>query len=454
MDLLLIAIIVAWSFGTCFLPLREKALRTIVSVNAVLLSLSLAALAVTVLSGSSVTALGGFFLMDSLRALLALPMAIAWVVGTGAFVLWWGTSFKSGVGTRQLFCLRSLTLVGAFAGTLFTLLTDSLAGMLVGLMLTFFMAIIGVLFQITESALRHVRMFAVGCGAALGAFALGIGTLLVSGFRQTGELLLTNTDAVQAAMSGTSTLALLGVAITGFSMMWFMGLLPGLAWYRRGIASLPKGQRLVMRVMLPAALFPHALMLAGWGGEAGGLFMQKLFLVGSFFAALTLIEYLRAKESTAEIAITLMLAMMLVSMAYGPAGAIPALMLAMMLVLFGTALIIVHGGVWWKSREKMYATLMFAGVPVVSPLFVPYGLSIGYGIQMMPAVGVIATVLLVYASATLILRIHRAWSEAEPTYADLWSARLATLLFMIATLYGCWFMYADSLALVVKSVGV
>lgn len=453
MDFLLVAILILWSFGACFLPLREKALRTIVSVNAVMLALALTALAVPTLGGTPATALGGLLIMDSLRALLAIPIAIAWVAGTGAFVLWWGVSFKSGVGTRPLFCLRSMSVIGAFAGTLLMLLTDSLAIMLVGLLLTFFMATVGVLFQISDSTLKQVRMFTVGCGAALVTFALGIATLLVSGFQQTGELLLTNTDAVQASMSSTNALALLGVALTGFSMMWFMGLLPGLAWYRRGIANLPKGQRIIMRVMLPTALFPHVITLAGWGGEAGGLFVQKLFLVGGFFAALTLIEYIRVKESTAEISVTLLLAVALVSMAYGPAGVIPALMLMMMLVLLGTLLTIVHGGVWWKPRVRAYAALVIGAAPVISPLFVPYGLSIGYGIQMMPVVATVAAALLFFATATLTVRVYRAWSEAEPTYADLWSGRLAFVLLAIMTVYGCWFMYADNLALVVKSVG-
>lgn len=453
MDFLLVALLVVWSFGACFLPLKERVLRSVVSLNAVMLAAALFALAVPTLGNAPVTTLGGFFVMDSLRALLTIPMALAWVAGTGAFVLWWGASFKSGTGNRTLFCLRSLTFIGAFAGVLLMFLANSFVVMLGGLVLAFFMAAGGVLFQISDDALKHVRMFVVGCGVALVVFAGGIATLLISGFQQTGKLLLTNADVIEASMSGANVLALGGIALTGFSILWFMGLLPGLAWYRRGIAHLPKGQRLIMRVMLPVALFPHVMTLAEWGGEGGELFIQKVFLGGSFFAALTLFEYIHTEESAAEISMMLLLAVALVSMAYGPAGAIPALMIMMMFVLLGASLLIGQGGVWWKPRVRAYATWVIGAVPVISPLCIPYGLSVGYGIQMMPVVATITAALLVCASATLAVRVSRAWSEGEPTYADLWSGKFALALLVIMTAYGCWFLSADSLALVVKSVG-
>jgi hypothetical protein len=454
MDFLLLTILVLWSFGACFLPLRERLLRVIVMANTVGVSLALLALVVPAIRGERIAVLNSLFVVDTLRALLAIPLAISWIAGVAAFVMWWGASFKSGVGTRPLFCLRSATLVGSFAGVLLVLLTDSLSIMLTGLLIAFLMACVGVLFQAKEDVLARVRMFAIGCGAALMLLIVGVGFLEISGYQQTSTLLLVGAEVRAAGLSGNSILAMLGIAVTGFSAMWFMGLLPGMAWYRRGMANLPKGHRLVMRVFLPAALFPHLLTLAAWGGESGSDFVQKMLLLFSLFAGLAAIEYIRTKEETAETSAVFLLALTLVALAFGPAGAIPALMLVMMFVLWGAALLISRGGISWSRRTRAYAVAILAGIPVVSPFFVPFALGLGYGIQMMPVVAVIVGVFLIWSLFILTNRITHAWSEGEGTYADLWSGRVSMLLLFVMTVYGCWFMYADALALLVKSVGV
>lgn len=453
MDFLLVAILLAWSFASSFLPLSEKRLRSLMVANAVLTSLALLALAIPAIAGNPTSIFENLFTVDQLRGLIIVPIAMSWLSGVVAFALWWGASFKSGTGTRPLFCLRSYTLVGAFAGIVLMLLTNSLPLVLLGLLLTFFMACVGVLFQVTDGVLHHVRMFALGLGGALIALAGGVALLLFAGYQATGTLMLTG-DAVRAAEMGTvGPLAMLGITLTGFAGMWFMGLLPGMTWYRKGVANLPKGQRLIMRVFLPAALFPHFLTLSAWGGASGELFVQKMLLLFGLFAGITLVEYLRAQEGVSDSFVVLLLAMALVSMGYGPAGAIPALMMIMMLVFVGTLFLLVHGGVWLKSGVKKYAVAVVAGVPFVSPLFVPYALSVGYGIQMMPLVACISSAVLVYATYMLSCRVFRAWSEAEPKYSDMWGARVATVLLAGMTVYGCWFMYADALSLMVDAVG-
>lgn len=454
MDFLLLAVLVAWSLGTCFLPVRERTLRIMVMINAMLVSLALTALVVPVFQGSTVTVLEDLFAVDTLRALLAIPVAVSWVAGTAAFVMWWGVSFSTGGGTRPLFCWRSATLVGAFAGILLMLLTDSLPVMLGGLLLTFLMVCVGVLFQVKENVLPHVRKFAVGCGAALMMLVAGVGMLLVSGYEQTGTLFMTGDALRIATLSSTSQLSMLGIVTTGFGALWFMGLVPFMAWYRKGMANLPRGHRLVMRVLLPVTLFPHLLTLAAWGGSAGSVFVEKMLLVLSVFAGLTTFEYLRTKEGIGEAMTVFLLTLTLVTMAYGPAGAIPALMIVMMLALGGTALMLSQGAIAWPRKARMYAALVLGGVPGVSPLFVPYALSVGYGIQMMPGVALVTAVFMCAVTFTLVTRTARAWSEDERTYADVWGARFAAVLLVLMTLYGGWFLYTDALALMVKSVGI
>lgn len=454
MDFLLLALLVLWSFGACFLPLRERLLRVIVMANAVGVSLALLALVVPVISGESISVLSNFFTVDTLRALLAIPVAISWIAGVAAFVMWWGASFKSGVGTRPLFCLRSATLVGSFAGILLVLLTDSLPVMLAGILVAFLMACVGVLFQVKEDVLARVRVFAIGCGMALALFIIGVGLLEISGYQQTGSLLLVGADVQAAELSGSSVLTMFGIAVTGFAAMWFMGLFPGMAWYRRGMANLPKGHRLVMRVFLPAVLFPHLLTLASWGGESGSGFVQKMLLMFSLFAGLTTIEYFRTKEGVAEASVVFLLTLALVMLAFGPAGVIPALMLVMMLVLWGAILLISQGGISWSRRVRTYAITLFVGVPVVSPFFVPLTLGGGYGMQMMPVVAVVVGIFTIWSLFIIANCIAHAWGEGEVTYADRWSGHVAVILLFVMTVYGCWFMYADALALLVKSAGV
>lgn len=453
MDFLLIAILLVWSLASSFLPLREKLLRSLMVGNALLTSLALLALATPAIAGTPTLILENLFVVDRLRGLILVPLALSWVAGVVGFALWWGRSFKMGVGTRPLFCLRSGTFIGAFMGIILTLLTDSLSLVALGIFMTFLMASVGVLFQVTENILQYVRVFALGLGAALITLTVGIGLLLFSGYQTTGALLLTG-DAVRAANLGTvGPLAMLGIVLTGFSGMWFMGLLPGMAWYRKGIASLPWGQRLMMRVFLPAALFPHFLTLSAWGGVSGELFSQKMLLLFGVFAGVTLVEYLRAQEGVSDTITVLLLALALVSVGYGPAGAIPALMMIMMMVFLGTLFLLAHGGVWWKTGLRKYAVMIIAGVPFVSPLFIPYALSVGYGIQMMPLVACVSAVVLVYATYTLSCRVFRAWSEVGPQYSDIWSAHIATVLLFGLSVYGCWFMYADALAMLVDAVG-
>ncbi len=453
MDFLLVAILLAWSLASSFIPVSEKRLRSLMVANAVLTSLALIALAVPAITEGSLTVFENLFVVDQLRGLILIPIALSWLSGVVAFALWWGVSFKNGVGNRHLFCLRSSTLIGAFGGIVLVLLTQSLPFVLLGFLLTFFMVCVGVLFQANDGVLQYMRMFVLGLGGALIALAGGIGLLLFAGYQATGTLLLTG-DAVRAAeMGAVGPLAMLGIVLTGFAGMWFMGLLPGMTWYRQGVANLPKGQRLIMRVFLPAALFPHFLTLSVWGGASGELFVQKMLLLFSLFAGITLVEYLRAQERVSDVLIVLLLVMALVSLGYGPAGAIPALMMVMMSVLGGTLFLLGHEGAWWKPRVKKYAVAVVAGVPFVSPLFVPYALSVGYGIQMMPLVACISSAVLVYATYTLSCRVSRAWSEAESQYSDVWSARVALVLLVGMSMYGCWFMYADALSLMVDAVG-
>ncbi len=73
---------------------------------------------------------------------------------------------------------------------------------------------------------------------------------------------------------------------------------------------------------------------------------------------------------------------------------------------------------------------------------------------MMPIIAVIAAGFLIFTTSSLAVRISRAWSEAEPTYAERWSGHLAGVLLLVMGIYGIWFLFADSLALVVKSAGV
>jgi hypothetical protein len=430
MDFLLVGILMVWSLGSCFFPMKETGLRSLMMTNAIIVAMALCALAVSAMnSAEPITALRGLLVADKLRGLLLVPMAISWITGVAAFAKWWGGECKSSVGTRPLFCLRSATLVAAFMGILLILLTDSLPVMLGGLLLTSLMACIGMLFHVHEEVLPHARKFTLGFAGMFVMLTAGIGLMLGGGGR----------------------FAMVGLVCTGFSALCFMGLLPGLTWYRKGMMHLPKGQRLMMRVLLPAALFPHVLTLAA--GGATGIFMQKMLLILSIFSGLTLIEYLRAKEGVSETSGVLLLTSVLVSLAYGAAGAIPALMLVMMLVLWGTLALIAQGGTWWKLPAKRYAVLVLVGVPFVSPLFVPYVLSLGYGIQMMPAVACVFAVLLVYATYALAVRVYRAWNEDTVSPADVWRGRLATVLLGIMTVYGCWFMYADALSQIVDAVG-
>lgn len=453
MDFLLIAILLIWSFAAIFLPLREKLLRSLMVGNAILVSLALLALAAPAIAGTPVFILESLFVVDRLRGLILIPLALSWAAGVVAFALWWGRSFKTGVGTRPLFCLRSATFIGAFIGIVLILLTNSLPLVVFGTSLTFFMTCVGVLFQVTDKTLQHVRIFVLGMGAALVSLAAGIGVLLFSGYQMTGTLLLTG-DAIQMANLGVvGPLAVFGIVLTGFSVMWFLGLLPGLVWYRKGIASLPRGQRLIVRVFLPAALFPHFLTLSAWGGVSGALVVQKMLLLFGVFAGITLIEYLRAQEGVSDTVTVLLLAMALISVGYGPAGAIPALMIVMMMVFLGTVFLLAHGGVWWKPGLRKYAVMIIAGIPFVSPLFIPYALSVGYGIQMMPFVACVSAAVLMYATYTLSCRVFRAWSEVGPRYSDVWSARIAGVLLFGLSVYGCWFMYTDALALFVDAIG-
>lgn len=454
MDFLLLAFLMVWSFVACFLPLREKALRSLTVANAVVTSLALLALAVPAIGGTSQNVLHGFFVMDQIRGLIAVPLVLGWIVTVVAFALWWGASFKDGTGTRPLFCLRSVSLIGVFSGIILVLLTSALPVVSVGLMLTFVMACVGVLFQVKDAqVLHHVRVFALGLGAALVTSVVGVVLLLIAGYKTTGSFVFTSADVLAAHMDGSSSFALFGIVLTGFAAMWFMGLLPGLAWYRQGMAHLPRGQRLLMRVFLPAVLFPHVLTLAAWAGSSGDALVQKMALVFSGFAALTLCEYLYKEVALADSAVVLLLGLVLVSLAYGPAGAIPALMFLIVLVLLGTTLFLAQGGVWWGARAKKLAVLLLLGVPFVSPLFVPLWLSLGYGIQMMPIVAGIAALIVVYAVVIFSTRILRAWSESEAHYPEMWSARMASLLMVVMVVYGCWFMYADALALMVTAVG-
>jgi hypothetical protein len=225
-----------------------------------------------------------------------------------------------------------------------------------------------------------------------------------------------------------------------------------MVWFRKGVAELPKAQRLLMRIFLPVALFPHLLTLPAWGGNQGEPFVQKMLIVFSIFSAVTLVEYLRAKESTGEIFAILLLGMALVSGGYGAAGFIPALMIFMGYVLVGTICILVQGGAWWSVRMKKYAILVLAGMPMVSPFFVPFVLSTGYGMQMMPMVATVATLMLAYTLFTLSVRMMRAWTEADVQYSEKWMVKLSALLLIIMTAYGAWFLYADALALMVKAV--
>lgn len=452
MEFLLVAILLLGSAAACFLPLKEKMLRTWFVVNALLTSLALGALAVPVFGGVSVSALQGFLVVDALRGLLLIPIAISWGAIVFAFALWWGACFERGIGSRQLFTLRSVTLVGGFGGVLLTLLANALPLVLFGVFITFMMTCIGTLYEAPDHMLQRLRKYTIGIGAAFAVFAFGIALLLVGGYQHTGELMLTSSE-VRAGMTGSvPMLALLGMAMTGFSALWFLGLVPGMVWFREGVAELPKAQRLLMRVFLPVALFPHLLMLPAWGGNQGESFVQKMLIAFSLFSAGALIEYLRAKESTGEIVAILLLGIALASGGYGGAGFIPALMILIGYVLVGTIYILVQGGAWWSLRMKKYAILVLVGMPVLSPFFVPFVLSTGYGMQMMPLVATVTTLMLAYTLFTLSVRMMRAWTEAEVQYPEKWMVKLSALLLILMTAYGVWFLYADTLALMVNAV--
>ncbi|NBS67858.1 hypothetical protein EBT31_02950, partial [bacterium] len=215
MEFLLVAILLLGSAAACFLPLKEKMLRTWFVVNALLTSLALGALAVPVFGGVSVSALQGFLVVDALRGLLLIPIAISWGAIVFAFALWWGACFERGIGSRQLFTLRSVTLVGGFGGVLLTLLANALPLVLFGVFITFMMTCIGTLYEAPDHMLQRLRKYTIGIGAAFAVFAFGIALLLVGGYQHTGELMLTSSE-VRAGMTGSvPMLALLGIVVAG-----------------------------------------------------------------------------------------------------------------------------------------------------------------------------------------------------------------------------------------------
>ncbi len=459
MNFLLVAILLLWSGVSSVFPFHEKRLRSLVVVNAVLTALALLALAVPAIDGVSSSAVYGLVMVDRLRGLLLIPLALSWMVGVVAFVLWWGASFEKGEGTRPLFCVRNVTLVSAFAGVLLMLLTNALPVVFLGLLLTITSVSLGTLFRIAPEVLHRVRMLIMGLGGALLVFAVGVTILLIQVYRATDRLMFTLTEVRPVDLGGMEMLTIFGIVFICFASMWCMGLLPAMGWYRKGIVSLPKGHRLVLRIFLPVVLFPHLFTLVAWAemqGVADAL-VEKIFLLFTLFAALTLLEYLRSKQSLADTVTVLLSAMILMSLAFGPAGAIPALMMLVVLVLLGTLLLITNGGAWWprqtwwKPGVKKYAVALCIAVPFLSPLFVPYALSIGYGVQMMPIIACVAVFVLLYATYSISSRMLTAWSEADAQPYDMWSARIAGVLLVAMTIYGCWFMYADTLSLFVEA---
>lgn len=438
MDFLLVGILVIWSFVASFLPVREKLLRAIMVANAMLTALALVALATPAISGTPTILFDGIFAVDRLRGLFLIPLAGSWVALVVGFALWWGASFQRGTAARPLFCLRSYTLVGMFIGLLIVLLTQMLWMVLVGVFIVLSMMCIEMLFQVSEQALQEKRNVVVGLGAAYLALVVSV-TLLIL-VHMTNE-------------ARTVTLGVLASILFGFSLMWFLGLLPGMHWYRKGVAHLPKGHRALMRACLPVVFFPHILALTALGGEPQAVLMQKMFLLFGVFSLITLFEYIYIRESLAAIVAVFMWSVAFVSMGYGSAGAIPASMMLVLLPIVGTLIILAQGGVFWKGKIKKYARMIFMSIPFVSPIFVPLVLSTGYGIQIMPIVTLITTICYLVALYVLSGRIFQAWSEEAPQYTQIWNARIGGVMLVSLTLYGCWFMYTDTLSLFVDAIG-
>ena len=120
--------------------------------------------------------------------------------------------------------------------------------------------------------------------------------------------------------------------------------------------------------------------------------------------------------------------------------------------MLATVFTLTQGGVWLTGRARMFVCAVCIGVPVISPLFVPLMLSVGYGLQMKPVFTVGVAAVTAYALFSLGNRVTSAWTEETPRYAEVWMGKIALAFLAILTLYGVWFLHADALGIIVNAV--
>ncbi len=306
----------------------------------------------------------------------------------------------------------------------------------------------GALYEAKGGSRAKLYTYAKGMGVVLGAMLVALLALIAVLFFETGEYVLTVAHAREVVQGS----ALLPVVLAGLaaSIYALIGALPGFAWQREGARELPKAQQLLMRAFLPTALLPHVLTLSAWAGA--DVVVRTLFLVGSIAALGALLEKIQEKEDGGEIFFALLIMLGSASGSYGVAGAIPAAMMGIVGVCVATMFTLAQGGVWLKSRVRWYASAVCVGIPVISPLFVPFMLSIGYGLQMKPIFATCIAGVSAYALFVLTGRLHSAWTEETPRYAEIWMGNIAKAFLVFLTIYGVWFLHADALGIVVNAV--